>query len=1065
MKTKLGILLISLWLAMPAMAQQLFLEGKVISATDQQPLAHVNIRITGTDIGTITDVKGWFNLPIKSKINQLQLSLTGYKTLIVQVNWELNKSPSFSLSPSVETLQEVTVSTGYQTLPKERATGSFVQIDNKTYNQQIGTNVLDRLRTITNGVAPVSDRIGVFGDNAMLIRGMSTLTVAIQKPLVILDNFEYQGDLNNINPNDIESVNFLKDAAAGSIWGAKAANGVIVITTKKGKYGQAIKVDLVSSITLAAPPNLFYDQAISGADLIEVEKLLFSKQYRFTDTARSNRPPFSPAYELMFQHKAGRLTGAELDARLALLAGHDVRNDFNQYFYRQMANQQHALSLSGGSSQMAWSLGMGADRNISNLDARYNRYTIRWANQLKLSEKLHFNLDAAYAYTNSTSGAPGYGNINLGTGTLPIYSSFADVAGKATPLYAYYRQGYIDDIGAGKLLDWRYYPLNDYKESVTRDQTHDLSATLGLDYQLIPQLKLALKYRIQRQSYGLNTLHSLQSYTARNLINSFTQVNSGTGVVTYPLPKGDILDFSDEDLTAQNLRAQLNFTENWKDHQVNLLVGTEWSEKVANSNTDRRYGYDSDILLFNAVDLVNPYPSYMTGGQLYIPNLANMGSTNNRFVSWFANGAYTYKQRYTLSASARRDASNLFGVATNDRWKPLWSVGVAWNVLKEEWIKSPWLQQLKLRGSYGKQGNIDPRKVAVTTISYQANSNFTRSFYSQIANYPNPDLRWEEVTMLNLGLDFALFNQRLSGSVEYYTKHMDDLYASMPIDLTTGITAGSVLRNVGRAKGRGWDIQLRGYTNFGQLRWSKDLIFNTYTDKVTHLSQEVSLGRQAMASGFNILQGYSPSALFAYRWSGLDGQTGDPIGYFNGQQTKDYNAIVNQTTLQDAVFIGTQMPKYFGSLGTSFAYKDLELALRFTYKFAYFFRRNSIDYNALVTKLQGHADYAQRWQQPGDELHTNVPAMVYPLNSAREDFYRNAEILFEKGDHIRLQYVNLSYSLRPAAYPWLPFRAMKLSFAANQLPIIWRANKAGLDPEAATLQRPANFSFALNINF
>ena len=1065
MKKQLVLMVILLHLAISAQAQQWFFEGKITSSLNAAPLANVNVKVLGSNVSTLTNTVGGFKFYISKSVNKIQLSLIGYKTLTIDVEWKQDQFFNFELEPDIEMLQEVTVSTGYQLLPKERATGSFTVIDNKTYNQQIGTNVLERLRTITNGVAPISDKIKVFGDDAMLIRGMSTLTLAIQKPLIIVDNFEYQGDINNINPNDIENVNFLKDAAAGSIWGAKAANGVIVITTKKGKFEQTLKIALTTNLTWAAAPDLFYDQTISGADLVQVEKLLFSKNYRFTDTARANRPPFSPAYELMFQHKSGRLSNTELESQLAQLGRHDVRNDFNNYFYRQMANQQHALWLSGGSSQMAWSLGLGADKNISNLDARYNRYTVRWENEVKVNPKLNLKLAAAYTYSNSRSGAPGYGSFNFGTGTLPIYTSFADANGGAQPLYAYFRQGYIDNIGAGKLLDWRFYPLEDYKQSVTNGKINDLNATIGLDYTIIPELNLSFKYRIQRQSNNSETLHTLQSYTARNLINSFTQVNATTGVPSYILPKGAVLDFSEDNLSAQNLRGQLNFTKNWQQQQLNILAGNEWTEKTTVFNGDRRYGYDPDILLFNAVDVVNPYPSYMTGGQLYIPNLANMGGTNNRFVSFYTNAAYSYKQRYTISASARRDASNLFGVATNDRWKPLWSVGAAWDVRQEQWFKADALQHLKLRASYGKQGNIDPRKVAVTTISYQANNNFTRSFYSQINNYPNPDLRWEEVAMLNIGLDFSAFNRRFSGSIEHYSKRMNDLYATVPIDLTTGIGPGAVLRNIGEAKGQGWDIQLRGQSSFGKFFWHKDFIFNTYTDRVTKLGNEATLGKEAMSTGFTILEGYSPSSLFAYKWAGLDGATGDPVGYIEGQKTKDYNTIVNQTALADAVYIGQQMPKYFGSLGTSFVYKDLELALRFTFKFDYFFRRNSIDYNALVTKLQGHADYAKRWRQEGDEQHTNVPSLVYPLNNARDDFYRNAEILFERGDHIRLQYINLSYQLSPTVYPWVPFKAMKFSFAANQLPILWRANKLALDPEAGTLQRTSNFSFALNVDF
>lgn len=1053
-----------LWFGvMPLSAQQIELQGRVIDQSDRQVLENVNIKLVGSNVAVTTDRKGLFTLRVATLPVEMQLSLTGYRTLKIKVS-----EPKFldiEMEATSAILKEVTVSTGYETLPKERATGSFVQIDQQTYNQQIGTNVLDRLRTITNGVAPVSDRVTVFGDNAMLIRGMSTLTPSIQKPLIIIDNFEYQGDINNINPNDIASVTFLKDAAAGSIWGAKAANGVIVLTTKKGRYGQSIKIDLVSNLTLANPPDLYYDQAIQATDLIEVERFLFSRQYRFTDTARSNRPPFSPVYELLFQNRAGRLSQPQLESQLASLAQQDVRDDFANYFYRKMVNHQHALSMSGGSETLAWSLGLGADFNISDLSAKYNRYTLRWANQFKFSKKLMANLETAYTYSNSKSGAPAYGALNVGSGQLPIYTSLSDDNGQALPLYAFYRQGYIDQVGQGKLLDWRYYPLTDHQESVSTNQLKDFNATMGLDYQLLPQLKVSLKYRIQNQTQAFETFNSLQSYTTRNLINNFTQVNASTGIISYIIPKGAIVDWRDDEVIAQNLRAQLNFHQDWKKHQLSVLGGTEWSKNQNTTNIDRLYGYDPEISLFGAVDVVNPYPAYLTGGQIYIPNLADRNNTDNRFISLYLNGAYTFNNRYTLSGSARRDASNIFGVATNDRWKPLWSLGASWDILKEGWLKGNPIQQLKLRASYGKQGNIDPRKVAVTTISYQATNNLTGTPYSVINNYPNPDLRWEEVAMTNVGLDVGLFDGKLSASIEYYRKNMNDLYALVPIDLTTGITAGNVLRNVGQAKGAGWDIQVRSSTTLGRMNWHKDLIFNTYTDRISELNQNLTLGRQAMSSGFNILEGYSPSALFAYPWAGLDGVNGDPLGLLNGQPSKDYNAIINQTTIQEAVMIGTQMPKYFGSLGSALAYRNFEFAFRFTFKFDYFFKRNTIDYNALVTKLQGHADYAHRWQRPGDELYTNVPSFIYPMNTQRDEFYRNTEILFERGDHVRLQYINLSYQLRPSTITRLPFKTAKFSIAANQLPIIWKANRVGLDPEAGLLRRSANLSFALNISF
>src|SRR5690606_2417646 len=191
-------------------------------------------------------------------------------------------------------------------IPKERSTGSFTVIDEQLYNEQVGTNVLERLKTISNGVAPLAERISIVrGADKMLVRGLSSLTMDIQKPLIIFDNFEYQGDIQNINPNDIASVTFLKDAAASSIWGAKAGNGVIVITSKKGRYLQKPIVEATTNITVGNKPDLFRIPLISSINLIEVEKYLFNQAYRFTDTSSVLHSPFSPAYEIMFKGLQG----------------------------------------------------------------------------------------------------------------------------------------------------------------------------------------------------------------------------------------------------------------------------------------------------------------------------------------------------------------------------------------------------------------------------------------------------------------------------------------------------------------------------------------------------------------------------------------------------------------------------------------------------------------------------------------------------------------------------------------------------------------------------------------
>lgn len=1060
MKLKISISFLLLAIVSTVYGQQF--RGRVLSKLDSLPIAGANIVIAKQAMATNNN--GGFTINLLPGSHTLAIKATGYQQLTVNFNFPATNNQTYYLTPAIVSLNQVEINTGYQHLPKERANGSFTVINQETYNQQIGTNALERLRYISNGVAPVSERIAGLGKDPMLIRGMSTLTLSIQRPLVIVDNFEYQGDLENINPNDIENVTFLKDAAAGSIWGAKAANGVIVLTTKKGKFSAPLNITASSNLTLGSKPNLGYIPEIAATDLIEVERFLFGKQYKFTDTAKATHPVFSEVYELLFKNRAGRISNQELEQQLQRYGQQDVRNEFHRHFYQQAINRQHAVALSMGTDKLAMSFSLGHDDNSNVLAAKYQRTTLRLANQFKLSDALRFSLETSYTDSKQQSGRPAYGSINLTGINLPVYTAFADQNGEAIPLYTQYRQGYIDQLGGGKLLDWKYYPLTDYQYNTATTSTAELNNILGLNLKLLPSLFLDVKYRYQKQWQELENNYTEDSYFARNLINLFTQINP-SGVVSYKVPKGAIRDLQMAQTNAQNLRGQLNFDKEIGAGNFNMLLGTEWSQVKNASNRDRSYGYNAEVMGFTNVDLVNTYPQIISGSNGFIPSLKDFSATNNRFVSFFANGAYTLRNKYTLSASARRDASNLFGVATNNKWNPFWSLGLGWNLSKEKFMEYAWLNELKLKATFGYQGNMDAKKVAVTTLTYWGDNPYTQTRYNDIANFPNPNLRWEKVGMLNLGTDFRLWGGRLSGSAEYYRKTMDDLYANVEIDRTTGIASGFLTRNVGQAIGHGWDIELKTAYHLGTFRLAHDAIFNTYQDKITKLNAVPELGRQTMSGGFVAVKGYGANAIFAYRWIGLDPTNGDPIGYLNGAETKNYSAIVNQTKLQDAVYIGTQFPRTFGSFGTTLSWHNLGLSIRATYKLNYFFKRESINYSNLISKLSGHADYALRWQKPGDEVFTNVPSFVYPAVSQRDAFYNASEIMFLKGDHVRLQYVNLSYSIQKAKIKKLPFAEVKVFSVANNLGIIWRKNSYGLDPDVALMPNPLQVAFGLNVKF
>lgn len=1035
------------------------IKGQVLSHHDRNPLEGVSVKLQNKTASTITDSKGNFVLAGIKETDTLIVTHIGYNPEKISVS-TLQTPIVILLVKSATQLEEVIVNTGYQKLPKERSPGSFTQISNKLFNEQVGTNLLNRLKYISNGVSVFPQNVGTSAKDQLIIRGISTLTFSIQKPLIILDNFEYQGDLSNINPNDIENITFLKDAAAGSIWGAKAANGVIVLTTKKGRYNQKTTVEFSSNVSVTDKPDLFYQQSISSADLVAVETFLFSKQFRFADTLSNQRLPFSPVYEILFKRRSGLISAADSALQINALKNHDIRNDFLKYLYRKAISQQYAASVRGGSGNISWLFSAGFDNNVSELDATYSRTNLRFDNTYKVSNQVEVSSAVFYTNSKSGSGKPAYGAI----GTAPIYTKLADENGYTLPLYTYYRQGYIDTVGAGKLLDWRYYPLTNYRHEKSNGNIENINAAFGISYKPFTALNIDVKYRYEKEYSGVETMYDRQSYYTRNLINSFSQLNRNTGEVTYKVPRGDIFDETNTVTTAQNLRAQAGYNNTWQKHAASILAGSDLSEAVREFRVRRTYGYNTEILTFSNVDYTTFYPLFITGSD-FISNPARFGKINNRFVSFFGNAAYTYNDKYTVSGSMRRDASNIFGVATNDKWKPLWSTGFSWNIDRESFYNIKWLPNLKLRVTYGHQGNIDPSKVSATTIGY-GGTTFYNAPYSSIANYVNPELRWEQVAMLNTGIDFALRNKRITGSIEWYYKQVTDMYGPSPIDATTGLNASAITKNIGSLQGNGIDVQINTVNINKAIRWTTDFIFNTYKDKITKYYDPSTLKPSGLVGNGGGMEGYPSFYLSVYRWAGLDPSNGDPMGYINGQLSKNWAAMTGEgSTLEDVKFVGPRLPTIFGSIGNAISWKNITVSARISYRLHYYFLRPSIEYGNLINQLRGHADYAHRWQKPGDESFTNVPSFNYPANSARDNFYQYSEALVTKGDHIRFQYINLSYSVDRNIIKRLPFAGMQLFFVVNNPGMIWKANKYGIDPDFGTIPPAKTSSFGFRTNF
>lgn len=1050
------------------------IHGIVLNRQSGKPLSSVRVSVTNGNQFVYTDDSGRFLIKqALTSTSMFYFHKPGFRDLSVSFNPAKDISfPTIGMLPSEGELDTVAVmSNGYQRLSRERATGSFDFISNRTLNLQTGTDILSRLNGVASGVLFDNKLQNSSGyANGFNIRGLSTIYGATD-PLIIVDNFPYEGDINNINPNDVESVTLLKDAAASSIWGAKAGNGVVVITTKRGK-AEKTAVSLNVNTRYFAKPDLYYSPAfIRSKDFIDVERMLFDNGfYASTENSTTHRA-ISPAVEWMIKNRDGKISQAAYRQGIDELSDIDSRQQFGKYLLGHGFNQQYALSFSGGNANHTYYIAGGYDRNKDALDAGYTRYSFHVDENLNLSKGINVGFTVNYAQSATKSGKPDPGSLGMNNNTFSYpYLQLADASGNALAVTRDIRRAFVDTFGGGKLPDWNYYPLEDYKKSYSASHASDALLNLNLTYLPLDGLSFNTQYRYRYYHNKREYLYGEGSYYADNLINTYTQVKTG-GSVAYPVPNGAILDFSDGSKEEHAARIQGSYNQSWETVSLNLLGGVEVRQSKTENAGYRTYGYDPSYLTYGKTDFANAYYNNLLGYSTYIPDGKSFSDGLNRFLSYYSNASLEYRHKYILSGSIRKDQSNLFGVNSNEKGVPLWSLGLSWDISKEPFFKSGVLSYLKFRFTYGSSGNIDPGRTALTTIAYIPNALYTNYTYAIINKIANPSLRWEKITMLNGGLDFALEGDVLKGSVDYYHKKGTDLFGNAPLDYTTGLGVRFLTRNVASMYSNGVDVNL----NIRLLKGKTDLaLFWLGSYNLAKTAYYYNSGLSAsnyISNGFTISPraGMPLYSVVSYKWAGLSAKTGDPQGIVNGMPSTDYTAIANGSKESELVYSGSGMPKFFGSLRPHLKWRNWSMDINLSYKLGYYFRRSGINYTSLFNNGIGHVDFYHRWVSPGDEATTDIPSMTYPANTMRDDFYSKSAVLVEKGDHVRLQFITLSYSVYThAGDAGKGMSKIDFMLNANNLGILWRANRHHLDPDITDgyLSYPEmkNITFGVRIN-
>lgn len=1058
-----------------------------ITNEKQEPLQGVTVTVKGAGRITYTDANGRFNF------NDIQQQATLYITSVNMEPLELDINGKTELNirmrERVRELEDVTVmvNTGYERISKERATGSFESIANEKLERRAGTDILSRLEGVATGI--IFDRRRLQSNQAIIpvnditIRGLSTLTETMKKPLVVLNNFPYEGDVNNINPNDIENITILKDAAAASIWGARAGNGVIIINTKKAKYDQATTLSFIGNITIGNEPDLFRYPTMPVADVIEHEIFLFNNGfYNATLNNHITWPALTPVVETLASRKAGKLTAEDSANIINQLLTQDVRTDLKKYIYRSSIAHQYAIHLSGGSGLVKYVASMGYDKNLYNLQGHnYRRVNFRTDITAKPIPKLDLNIAILYTDINSNNNSLGdWGSaaydIRSGRVLYP-YARFADEQGNPVATPKDYRIGYADTAGGGKLLNWNYKILEEIRNTNNKTYGHDMLLGLTTTYSINNFLTVTGSYQFELTNSKGSKLMSLNTYYTRNLINLYTEFQADR--VINHIPVSGILDEYNSQLRSHAGRLQVNAHKKWNNkHQIASILGAEVRTKEQIQHVERIYGYNDDNLSSSLVDYITYFPLYGGRGAAPIPFLQGIEKTTDRFVSLFANASYTYDTRYIFSVSARKDAANLFGVQINNKWKPFWTVGAAWNISNESFFNSKTINTLRIRTSFGSQGNVNNVLPPYTILQYSpAGENpLNNTPFASISVPGNPALSWEMIYQFNTGLDFGLLNNRITGSIDAYRKHTDNLILRAEIDPTTGIA--SVYKNSASMVAKGIDVSIntvniktnhfRFSTEWG-LSYASNKVKDFLLDQTGMLVNDLLNGGGSTGASIYPIKGRAPYSIFSLPFAGLNHTTGDPQGYLGQKITTDYRAIFSQRMdTAHLIYHGSATPTVFGFLNNTFQYKGLAILININYRLGYYFRKSTIDYYRLNNAGITHSDFTQRWKQPGDEAHTTIPSRIYPItNTRRDNFYAYSTANVRKGDHIRLQFIKLSYELKPS-YKKALLNSAQVYLIANNLGILWRANKEKLDPDfnpaTSFFPPPRNITAGIKMN-
>ncbi|SDG50772.1 TonB-linked outer membrane protein, SusC/RagA family [Pedobacter terrae] len=1007
--------------------QSIDISGRVLSEKNI-PLPGATVSVKGLKKQVLTNSDGEFKLENVDEDAILVVAYLGYQTREIKASQNLG---NIILTIQTSQLDEVTVSTGYQTLSKERVTGSFSTVSSKQLDQQR----LSSLQSLLEGRIP--------GYNNGLIRGTTSMNGLVQ-PLYVIDGFPVEN--LNLNPNnknvaegilglnleDIASITVLKDAAAASIYGARAANGVIVIVTKKAKIG---KPQISASSTFTLSPYRFYtDNLTNSSDIVALEKewaannpnLRGANAATYAANVLQNMAYPSQGINAILRNAAGTLSQADLNAKLEQLAagGYQYYDDVEKYSKRNPFYQQYNLSAASATEKNAlYSSVTYRNNKTQDKFAGDESLGININNTTQLTKWLSMELSTFLSYANGTTQP--YNTLSPGYAYLP-YDRLVNADGSNFTSTAASRlsANTMAIINNNRLYNMDITPLDEQAMNLGKTKNFTNRSFIRLGAKITDWLSYKSTFQYEYSTRRLEQLNDKNSYYVRNRVNSFVSVNAG-GTATFNLPYGNINYAENQFSNSYVFRQQFNVDKTFGEkHNLNAIIGSEIRDRKIDYENQTLYNYNPNTLTYSLVNqtLLSSSPGNALGsGSFSIADGRLLKNDTQRFVSFYSNVGYTYDEKYLLTGSIRWDRSNLWGTSSKYQHTPIWSMGAGWNINKESFFNADWVNRLKLRVSHGIGGNVYTNTAPFTTFNFNPNYN-VGGLQATVGTRPNPLLSWEKTTTTNGGLDFAVLNNRLSGSIDYYRKRGTDLLANTQGVPTEGFGYSTYVINNGKMLNQGVELTLSGdVIRDKDLNWNLSIQYAYNKNKVTYVNVEAP---------FYVLQldypqsfpriGNPYNAIYSYQWAGLSNQ-GLPQVY----NEKGEKVLASPTNLQSIVYSGTTVPKYSGSFNSTLDYKNFTLSFLLTFEGGHKMRNTFLPtlgsgynsaLNGYVTQIGTvNKDIVNRWRNPGDELTTNVPKVVFAedpaYNSQSASMYGYADINVIDASNMRLRNISLAYKV------------------------------------------------------